>query len=189
LRDLPQGALLGTSSVRRARQLQWLRPDVRIEDWRGNVQTRLRKLAERSDVAGIILAQAGLQRLGHDLSGGAIAVEHGKFHVTSLAEDLLPAIGQGAIALQSRADRAEVTAVLQKIDHRETHLAIRAERELQRLLAGDCALPVGVRTHLASDGIAMRAILFGPPDQPPKLAEAKAETPEAVAAAVFSGLQ
>ena len=186
--ELPQGALVGTSSVRRARQVQWLRPDVRIEEWRGNVQTRLRKLTERSDVAGIILAQAGLERLGHDLRGGTLETEQGKFFAASLAEDLLPAIGQGAIALQSRADCAEVTAVLQKINHHETHLAIRAERELQRLLAGDCALPVGVRTQLVDGGIAMRAILFGTEGTPPRLAEAEAETPEAVAAAVFSRL-
>jgi hydroxymethylbilane synthase len=189
LRDLPGNALLGTSSVRRARQLQWLRPDVRIEEWRGNVQTRLRKLAERTDVTGIILAQAGLERLGYDLRGGVLDAGQGKFCVTSLAGDLLPAIGQGAIALQSRADRPEVTAVLQTIDHRDTHLAIRAERELQRLLAGDCALPVGVRTRLKSGAIAMQAILFGEPGVPPSRAEAEADTPEAVAAAVFAGLR
>jgi hydroxymethylbilane synthase len=189
LRDLPSGALLGTSSVRRARQLQWLRPDVRVEEWRGNVQTRLRKLTERRDVEGIILAQAGLERLGYDLSGGELKTEQGNFCVASLAEDLLPAIGQGAIAFQSRADRLEVTKVLQQIDHADTHRAIRAERELQRLLAGDCALPVGVRTRLTDGRITMRAILFGPLDEPPKLAEAEADTPEAVAAAVFAGLQ
>jgi hydroxymethylbilane synthase len=189
LRDLPPGVALGTSSVRRARQLQWIRPDVRIEEWRGNVQTRLRKLAERDDVAGIILAQAGLVRLGYDLSGGILAVEPRKFHVASLADELLPAIGQGAIALQSRADRAEVTKVLRGIDHGPTHLAIRAERELQRLLAGDCALPVGVRTTISSGAIRMKAILFGAESEPPKLAEAQAETPEAVAERVFAALE
>jgi hydroxymethylbilane synthase len=188
LRDLPPGALLGTSSVRRARQLQWVRPDLRIEEWRGNVQTRLRKLAEREDVAGIILAQAGLVRLGHDLSAGLLEVDPWKFYVASLADDLLPAIGQGAIALQSRADRAEVTEVLQGIDHAETHLAIRAERELQRLLAGDCALPVGVRTTLLGGTIRMKAILFGSESEPPLQAEAEAATPEAVAAEVFAAL-
>lgn len=188
LRDLPQGVILGTSSVRRARQLQWIRPDVRIEEWRGNVQTRLRKLAERDDVAGIVLAQAGLVRLGHDLSAGVLEIAPWKFHVTSLADDLLPAIGQGAIALQSRVDRAEVTKILQGIDHAETHLAIRAERELQRLLAGDCALPVGVRTTLSGDRIKMKAILFGVESEPPALAEAEATTPEEVAAKVFAEL-
>jgi hydroxymethylbilane synthase len=188
LRDLPAGAILGTSSVRRARQLQWRRPDLRIEEWRGNVQTRLRKLAERDDVAGIILAEAGLVRLGHDLGGGLLEVAPWKFHAASLADDLLPAIGQGAIALQSRAGRAEVTAILQKIDHAETHLAIRAERELQRLLAGDCALPVGVRTTLADGGrIRLRAILFDAAVEPHE-AEAEGSTPEAAAAAVFARL-
>lgn len=188
LRELPQGVTLGTSSVRRARQLQWIRPDVRIQEWRGNVQTRLRKLAERDDVAGIILAQAGLVRLGYDLSGGVLDAEQGKFQVSSLAEDLLPAIGQGAIALQSRADRAEVTEVLRGIDHAATHVAIRTERELQRLLAGDCALPVGVRTTLAGEKIRMKAILFGAETEPPKQAEAEGTTPEDVAGKVFAGL-
>jgi hydroxymethylbilane synthase len=188
LRNLPQGVIVGTSSVRRARQVQWVRPDLRIEEWRGNVQTRLRKLAERDDVVGIILAQAGLVRLGHDLSGGTLDIAPWKFHVTSLADDLLPAIGQGAIALQSRADRAEVTEILRGIDHAETHLAIRAERELQRLLAGDCALPVGVRTTLSGGTIKMKAILFGAESEAPVLAEAEAETPEAVAAEIFAAL-
>ncbi len=189
LQTLPEGALVGTSSVRRARQVQWRRPDVRIEEWRGNVQTRLRKLAERPEVAGIILAQAGLERLGHDLRGGGLTTEQGRFSVCSLADDLLPAIGQGAIALQSRANRGEVAEVLRKIDHPETHLAIRAERELQRLLAGDCALPVGVRTSLGGGRIQMQAILFGDPGRPPKVAEAEADSPEAVAVAVFAGLE
>jgi hydroxymethylbilane synthase len=187
LRDLPPGALIGTSSVRRARQLQWRRSDVRIEEWRGNVQTRLRKLTERPDVTGIVLAQAGLERLGHDVSSGELAVEAGRFFVASLADDLLPAIGQGAIALQSRADRPEVTEILRAIDHPETHLAIRAERELQRLLAGDCALPVGVRTTLAGNVIRMRAILFSEAAEPHR-AEAQAATPEAAAAEVFARL-
>jgi hydroxymethylbilane synthase len=189
---LAPGARLGTSSVRRARQLRWLRSDLAIEDWRGNVQTRLRKLAAAEAVAGIVLAQAGLERLGYDLSAGVLAFEGARFHVASLAGRLLPAIGQGAIALQSRADRPEVTAVLEKIDHRETHLAIRAERELQRLLAGDCAMPVGALTALDGPRIHLRAILFPAGEsQPPRLAEAEgdATAPERVAAAVFAQLE
>ncbi len=75
-----------------------------------------------------------------------------------------------------------------KIDHPATHLAIRAERELQRLLAGDCSLPVGVRTTLTGGTIRMQAILFGEESEPPQLAEAEAATPEAVAAEVFAQL-
>lgn len=187
--SLPQGATVGTSSVRRARQLRWRRPDLQIEEWRGNVQTRLRKLGENDRVAAIILAQAGLDRLGFDCASGALEFAPWQFHVRSLREELLPAIGQGAIALQSRADRAEVTAILQRIDHSATHVAIRAERELQRLLAGDCALPVGVRTELAGDWLRMQAILFHPDETAPPAraaAEGKCAAPEKVAAHIFA---
>ena len=188
LRELPRGATVGTSSVRRARQINWLRPDLQICEWRGNVQTRLRKLTEQAEIAGIILAQAGLERLGYAFAEGAMEVEGRRYFVTSLGDDLFPAIGQGAIALQSRADRPEVTTVLQQIDHRETHFAIRAERELQRLLAGDCALPVGVRTTLGDGVLKMCAILFGE-QREPVLAVAEGASPEAVAAEVFAHLQ
>ena len=180
---LPQGARIGTSSVRRSRQLQWLRPDLQIEEWRGNVPTRLRKLAERDDVAGIVLAKAGLDRLGCDFSDG-------KFTVISLHEHLLPAIGQGAIALQTRADRAEVNAVLAAINHAPTFTCIRAEREVQRLLAGDCALPVGVRSELHGDLLRLCGILFGPAEQPPARAEisGSADDPELLAGQLFAQL-
>lgn len=186
--ELPHGAVIGTSSIRRARQLRWLRPDLVIEEWRGNVQTRLRKLGESDRVAGIILAQAGLERLGHDLAPGTLDFAPWHFRAVPLGDHLLPAIGQGAIALQSRADRPEVTAILQKLDHPATHTAIRAERELQRLLAGDCGLPVGVRTTLTGDRLHLRAILFGPETDPPKTAEAEgpATSPEAIAAELFA---
>jgi hydroxymethylbilane synthase len=189
--SLPHGAIIGTSSVRRARQLRWLRPDLEMQEWRGNVQTRLRKLGESDRVAGIVLAQAGLDRLGYDTRGGVLEFAPYRFHIHSLREHLLPAIGQGAIALQSRADRAEVTAVLQQIDHEPTHAAIRAERELQRLLSGDCSIPVGIRTTLTSDRIRLEGILF-PADEiaPPTRATAEGlrSEPEAVAAQLFAGL-
>lgn len=188
---LPHGATIGTSSVRRARQLRWLRPDVRIEEWRGNVQTRLRKFAERGDIAGIILAQAGLDRLGYPCASGTIVFEVLKFHVHTLADLLLPAIGQGAIALQSRADRRDVNTILARIDHAPTHFAIRAERELQRLLAGDCAMPVGVRTTLRGAILSMDGILF-PADEAAAPARATATgsiiAPEEVAARLFAAL-
>ncbi|MDQ3625362.1 MAG: hydroxymethylbilane synthase [Verrucomicrobiota bacterium] len=188
---LPPESRVGTSSVRRSRQLQWHRPDLVIEEWRGNVPTRLRKLGERDDVAVIVLAQAGLERLSYRAQDGILELAPWRFHVASLEELLLPAIGQGAIALQSRADRPEVTAVLRAIDHAPTHLAIRAERELQKLLAGDCSLPVGVRTVLLGPSLKMAAILFAPEGGAPHYAEAEgsADAPEEVAARVFSMLQ
>ncbi len=168
---LPTGAVVGTSSVRRARQLRWLRPDLSLCDWRGNVQTRLRKLSERADVSAIVLAQAGLERLGFELGAGLLVFEDRTFHLDSLADRLLPAIGQGAIALQCRADREEILALLRAITHEATFCIIRAERELQRLLAGDCGLPIGVRAWLDGSLLKMSAVLFGPDGQPPSIAE------------------
>ena len=189
-KDLPTGALIGTSSVRRARQLQVLRKDLRIEEWRGNVQTRLRKLLERKDVTGIVLAEAGLRRLGYHWSDGVIESDAGRFFATSLSDMLLPAIGQGAIALQSRSGDTATNDLLVKINHRETWFCIRAERELQRLLAGDCSLPVGVRTRLKDGTIEMSVILFGPEGDPPATASTKgpADSPESVAQRLFRKL-
>jgi hydroxymethylbilane synthase len=191
LEGLPHGATVGTSSIRRARQLQWKRPDLAICDWRGNVQTRLRKLGEAAKTEAIVLAQAGLQRLGFDVESGELKFEAFTFHVSSLAPYLLPAIGQGAIALQSVADAQEIRAVARAIDHQPTHIAVRAERELQRLLGGDCTLPVGVRTALEDDRLSMKAILFGAENESPRLAEASglASAPEAIAREVMRGLE
>lgn len=189
---LPIGARVGTSSVRRAHQIQWLRPDLLVEEWRGNVPTRLRKLGERPEIAAIILAEAGLRRLGYDLDfeKGSLAWEGGTWCAASLAGRLLPAIGQGAIALQIRADRAEVREVLSRINHTATMVAIRAERELQRLLSGDCSLPVGVHTELLEGRMRMRGILFSKPGEAPAEGEASGDagTPEAVAQELFRKL-
>ncbi len=193
LAALPHAARVGTSSVRRARQLAWLRPDLRIEEWRGNVPTRLRKLAESTTVAAIVLAEAGLRRLGYalDFTAGTLRSESGDFHATSLAAHLVPAIGQGAVALQMRSDRADVRAILAAINHPPTLLAIRAEREVQRLLSGDCSLPVGVRTAITGTRIKLTGILFGPDGQPPTTAEAESDcsTPEEAARALAMQLR
>jgi len=187
---LPNGAHVGTSSVRRSRQLQWLRPDITTEEWRGNVQTRLRKLGQSETVAAIVLAQAGMERLGFPVRTGELEFEGFRFAAASLEDRLLPAIGQGAIALQNAAGRQEIASILSAINHEPTWIAIRAERELQRLLAGDCTLPVGVRTTLAGARLHMRAILFEAEGAAPRTGEADgpAAEPEAVAAEVFQRL-
>jgi hydroxymethylbilane synthase len=161
-----------------------------IEEWRGNVQTRLRKLGEAEGVAGIVLAQAGLERLGFSWPTGELEFEALRLQVTSLADRLLPAIGQGAIALQSRKNDERVNAVLAAVNHQPTLLVVRAERELQRLLAGDCTLPVGVRCTIEGERLRMRAILFGAEGEAPREAEATGDvtSPEMVAADVFAGL-
>lgn len=181
---LPQGATVGTSSVRRARQLQWLRPDLRIVEWRGNVQTRLRKLAERPECAGIVLAQAGLDRLGFPVSSGSIDWEGATFPVTSLEDRMLPAIGQGVIGLQIASARGDVASVLASVNDSATWTAVRGEREMQRILAGDCTLPVGVRTTVRDGVMRMEAVLFGAEGASPSTATAEGSktAPETVAA-------
>lgn len=192
LDGLPEGASVGTSSVRRARQIQWLRPDIKIEEWRGNVPTRLRKLDQREDVDAIVLAEAGLRRLGYkiDFDSGVLTWPEGKARVHSLADKLLPAIGQGAIALQARSDRKEVCDALSAINHEATMTSVRAERELQRLLSGDCSLPVGVRSEIKNGVIKLDGILFFNDSLSPlvAVAEGPANEPEAVAQKLFNAL-
>lgn len=183
---LPAGATVGTSSIRRARQLQWRRRDLATVEWRGNVQTRLRKLGEQAEVSAIVLAAAGLQRLGllaRSSVSGQIHHEGWAFHVTSLAPHLLPAIGQGVIALQTRRGDDETASLLQGINDAQTAVEVVAERELQRLLAGDCTLPVGVRIEIEGQTLRMHGILFGDEPQPiESRVEGDVAVPEAVAA-------
>ena len=181
--ELLPGARVATSSVRRARQLQYRRPDLVIEEIRGNVATRLRKLRDTGMLQGTVLAKAGLDRLGYRIENGILATDEGSFHA-QIAE-MLPAIGQGAIALQCRAQDAAFFAAL---NHEPTGLAIRAERELMRLLNGDCSLPVGVLTELGEREMRMKVILFGAQEEPPRLADVTGATPEKVAARAFEAL-
>lgn len=185
---LAQGAKVGTSSIRRARQLQWLRSDLQVGEWRGNVQTRLRKLAVTNEFGGILLAKAGLDRLGFDTSAGTLEFEGTTFYVASLEDRMLPAIGQGAVALQCESVREEVCGLLAKLNHAPTWVAIQAERELQRLLAGDCTLPVGVRTEVLPNGVRMKALLFVEGQAEPIRASAEGASPADVAAEVARGL-
>jgi hydroxymethylbilane synthase len=181
---LPQGAMVGTSSIRRARQLGWLRPDLVVGEWRGNVQTRLRKLGQHSVCAGIVLAQAGLDRLGFGATSGKITFEEWAFHAEPLGGSMFPAIGQGVIALQAASARAELREAVKAINHAHTWVAVRAERELQRRLAGDCTLPVGVRTRQENGLVEMEAVLFTEGRSEPLAARASGTVAEEVAADV-----
>ena len=130
--ELPRGARLGTSSPRRAAQLKAFRPDFVIESIRGNVDTRVRR-AQESDPDSVVLAAAGLRRLGLDDR----VAEYLPFSV------MLPAPGQGIIGVEARADDAEALALGGAIDGAPTHLAARAERAFVRALGGDCTTPLG----------------------------------------------
>ena len=186
LAQFPQGAAIGTSSVRRARQIQHKRPDLVLQEIRGNVPTRLGKLQDSTTLEGTVLARAGLERLGYKIEGGILEFEGTRFHAEIL--DHLPAISQGAIALQCRAEDAPLFS---PINHHPTWLAVRAERELMRLLQGDCTLPVGVATEQNAGSMRMRVILFDSTNAAPREADVTgaAEHPETVAEAAFQALK
>ena len=132
LDELPQGARVGTSSLRRAAQVRARRPDLQIADLRGNVGTRLAKL-DAGDYAAIVLAAAGLQRLGLDT----------RIRARLAPPDWLPAPGQGAIAVETRADDPSIESLLAPLDDAETRRTTAAERALNAALGGDCTLPLG----------------------------------------------
>ncbi len=181
---LPARARIATSSVRRHRQLLGLREDLHIEEMRGNVPTRLRKLRDSDSLDAIVLARAGLERLGYRVSGGSLEFEDTQFSTESLPT--LPAIGQGAIALECRADDAHTAKILEAINHMPTFQCIRAERELLRLLDGDCRLPVGAKTRIDGSRLRMSAIVFDERTEP-RVAESEGDVnaPEELAERLF----
>jgi hydroxymethylbilane synthase len=146
--DLPQRALIGTASVRRRAQLLARRPDLRIVNFRGNVDTRLRKLAA-GEVDATLLARAGLNRLGLAEAGA----------LTLSPEEMLPAVGQGAIGIECRADDAATLALLAAVDHPESHACVRAERALLAALDGSCHTPIGGLAEIADGRLRLRALI------------------------------
>lgn len=149
LADLPPGARLGSSSLRRRSQLLALRPDLEVVDIRGNVETRLRKVAEQG-LAGTVLAAAGLARLGRSDAAS---------FVFSL-DELLPAVGQGALAIEARADDPLLPALRAALDDPPTAACVRAERALLRRLEGGCQVPLAAHCVWAGDGAGGRGRLF-----------------------------
>ena len=151
LADLPAGAVVGTSSVRRAVQLQRARPDLRAEPIRGNVDTRLAKLADgRYDA--LVLALAGLVRLGLVLE-----------HVERLPSDLfLPAPGQGVLGVEAREDDGRVLELLRGLDHTETRIQAEAERAFLRHLGADCHTAVAGLAELAGEALTVTGMVASP---------------------------
>jgi hydroxymethylbilane synthase len=187
LESLGQGARVGTSSVRRARQLEWLRPDLQLVDIRGNVPTRLRKLAEGGFDA-IMLAEAGLVRLGHSMAE-PLELEAGTLHFQALDEaEFLPAAGQGAIAFEIRAGDETARQAVAAINDGPTFLRITAEREFLRLLDGGCHTPVGVATSLGEGLLSMTARVFPDEGGEPREGSASGADPIEVARELFESL-
>ena len=151
--ELPQRAVIGTSSLRRQAQLRRARADLIVEPVRGNVDTRLRKLDEGAFDA-IVLAAAGLRRLGH----ANRITEH-------LSEDfMLPAVGQGALAIETRADDAVIDEIVRTLDHEPTRLACRAERAFLRGLGGGCLVPIAAHATINAGGTMLLTGLVASPD-------------------------
>lgn len=148
LDKLPQGARVGTSSLRRQAQLLHVRPDLKVEVIRGNVQTRLSKI-ETEKLDGVILAQAGLKRLGLD------------DQITQVfkADEMIPAVGQGALAIECRADDTEMLEMLAPINDEATRYAVEGERSFLRQLNGGCQVPMGVHGTINKGQLTLKAMI------------------------------
>lgn len=171
LAALPHGGTVATGSVRRKRQLHWKRADVNVIDLRGNVPTRLRKLAQNNWDA-IILARAALERLGFSPLDIEIDFEGRQFFLEILPrESFLPAGGQGIIALQIRTDDQSTNALLEAVSDHETLLCLQAERDFLSRLHGDCNSAVGVLATIDRGKMKMRAQLFEDESPAPREAE------------------
>jgi hydroxymethylbilane synthase len=170
---LREVATIATGSVRRRNQLAWKHPGLMIVDLRGNVPTRLRKLAENNWDA-IVLARAGLERLALSPAQTEITFEGRQFFIEVLPrESFLPAGGQGVIALQIRAGDEDMRTIVDSVNDHETLLCLRAEREFLRLLHGDCNSPVGVLATIENGVMKLRAQVFDQLSLPPR--EARVE--------------
>ena len=148
LLTLPQGAVVGTSSLRRQCQLRRLRPDLVIRDLRGNVNTRLAKL-DAGEYDALILASAGLIRLGFAA----------RIRESLVAEVLLPAVGQGAVGIECRLDDADILALLAPLNHSLTATRVSAERAMNRRLQGGCQVPIAGFAELAGDQLTLRGLV------------------------------
>jgi hydroxymethylbilane synthase len=171
LAALPPAARVGTSSLRRTAQLRALRPDVEVLELRGNVDTRLRRLAE-GDYDAIVLAAAGLERLGRGSEGVAL-------------DELVPAAGQGCLAVTTRADEEERVAML---GHDASRRALLAERAVVRALDADCRTPVGAHAVAVGDGLSLRAFVGAADGSAWVRDELEGDDPQALGAQVAARL-
>ena len=151
LDDLPEGTKLGTGSLRRLVQLQHLRPDLIISPIRGNVDTRIRRIQEQG-LDGIVLAVAGLRRLGLEE----------KISFTFPVEDMVPAIGQGALAVEIRSDDEATRHLVEPLDHADTRACVLAERRFLHAMGGGCQVPLGAHARIVNGGAIFSAFVGSP---------------------------
>lgn len=148
IKNLPQGAIVATGSLRRSSQLLHLRPDIKIEELRGNVPTRIKKFLE-SDWDAIILARAGVERLKLQK------------YISSIisTDEILPAVGQGALGIEIRKDNSLALKAVKKIHDEKTYLAVTAERSLLKSLEGGCQVPIGAYAQVKPGGLFLESIV------------------------------
>lgn len=177
---LPQGAVVGTSSLRRQAQIRALRPDLQLRDLRGNVNTRLAKL-DAGEFAAIVLACAGLERLGFDK----------RIRAELAPPQFLPAVAQGAIAIEARDGDADVAALCAPLHHPATAVRVRAERAMNLTLHGSCQVPIAGFATFADDHLHLRALVGDAASGEILRAEASASAgdPESLGRAVAAELR
>jgi hydroxymethylbilane synthase len=164
LKDFPKGATIATSSTRRKEQLLAARPDLNVVEIRGNVSTRMQKVAERDELDGTVLALAGITRLNFQITpDGKIlgdAVPDGLLATVLDLDVMLPCVGQGAIGIEIRADDERIAKICERLNHFNTFQAVTAERAFLRGMGGGCQSPVAAHAEVTGEKISMRAVSF-----------------------------
>ena len=181
LKDFPAGATIATSSTRRKMSLLAVRPDLNIVEIRGNVATRMQKVAERGEWDATILALAGMTRLKFKINAdGTIhgdPVPAGLLATVLDLDEMLPCVGQGAIGIETRADDDRTAKICERLNHLPTFQAVTAERAFLRGMGGGCQSPVGAYAEVSGDSISLQAISFR--EEQVKRGQAKRPTAEA----------
>ena len=182
LKDFPQGATIATCSTRRKMQLFAARPDLKIVEIRGNVPTRLQKVAERPELDATVLALAGLSRLNFKIQSDGIligdAVPDGLLTTVLDLDVMLPCVGQGAIGIEIRANDERLAKICERLNHYDTFQSTAAERAFLSAMGGGCQSPVAAHAEVVGKDIVMRAVSFR--DGTAKCAELKGPVAEAV---------
>jgi hydroxymethylbilane synthase len=186
LEDFPKGATIATSSTRRKMSLLWARPDLNVVEIRGNVTTRMQKVAERGELDAMVLALAGMKRLNFKINtDGTLAgdaVPEGLLATVLDLDVMLPCVGQGAIGIEIRADDERIAKIVERLNHFNTFHCVTAERAFLCGMGGGCQSPVGAHAEITGDKISLKAISFR--DEMVKRGEGKRPIAEAVALGV-----
>lgn len=183
LKDLPAKATIATSSTRRKEQLLAARPDLNVVEIRGNVSTRMQKVAERGELDATVLALAGITRLNFEIKpdGRLIgdAVPDGLLATILDVDVMLPCVGQGAIGIEIRADDERIAKICERLNHFNTFHCVTAERAFLRAMGGGCQSPVAAYAEINGSRVEMRAVSFH--DGPAKRSDGKRQIAEASA--------